>query len=56
MAEKENGNFIQPAISKFDGHYDHGAMLMENLLRSQEYWEIVNIGVPILVANATGER
>jgi hypothetical protein len=30
MAE---GNFVQPAIPRFDGHYDHWAMLMENFLR-----------------------
>jgi cation diffusion facilitator CzcD-associated flavoprotein CzcO len=34
MAE---GNFVQPAIPRFDGHYDHWAMLMENLLRSKDY-------------------
>ncbi|KAJ1399872.1 hypothetical protein SESBI_29994 [Sesbania bispinosa] len=33
MAE---GNFVQAAILKFDGHYDHWSMLMENLLRSKE--------------------
>ncbi|GKE35563.1 retrovirus-related pol polyprotein from transposon TNT 1-94, partial [Tanacetum coccineum] len=25
--------FVQPAIPKFDGHYDHWSMLMENFLR-----------------------
>ncbi|KAJ1397838.1 retrovirus-related Pol polyprotein from transposon TNT 1-94 [Sesbania bispinosa] len=42
MAE---GNFVQAAISKFDGHYDHWSMLMENLLRSKEYWSLVEEGV-----------
>lgn len=46
MEQKENGGFIQPAISKFDSHYDHWAMLIENLLRSKEYWEIVENGIP----------
>ena len=32
---------MQPAIPKFDGYYDHWAMLMENLLRSEEYWDLV---------------
>ena len=32
-----DGNYVQPAIPRFDGHYDHWAMLMENLLRSKEY-------------------
>ena len=33
----ESSNFVQPAIPKFDGHYDHWSMLMENFLRSKEY-------------------
>ncbi|KAG8474313.1 hypothetical protein CXB51_033967 [Gossypium anomalum] len=37
--------FVQPAIPKFDGHYDHWAMLMENFLRSQEYWSLVEIRI-----------
>uniref|UniRef100_A0A2N9GIX8 Integrase catalytic domain-containing protein n=1 Tax=Fagus sylvatica TaxID=28930 RepID=A0A2N9GIX8_FAGSY len=39
-------NFVQPAIPKFDGHYDHWSMLMENFLRSKEYWSLVETGVP----------
>ena len=39
-------NFVQPAISKFDGHYDHWSMLMENFLRSKEYWSLVETGIP----------
>ena len=37
----EARNFAQPSIPKFDGDYDHWSMLMENLLRSKEYWSIV---------------
>ncbi|KAJ8899056.1 hypothetical protein K2173_010209 [Erythroxylum novogranatense] len=33
--------FAQPAIPIFDGHYDHWSMLMENFLRSKEYWQVV---------------
>ncbi|GKV32516.1 hypothetical protein SLEP1_g41114 [Rubroshorea leprosula] len=33
--------FAQPAIPRFDGHYDHWSMLMENFLRSKEYWDVV---------------
>nr|KYP53713.1 hypothetical protein KK1_024287 [Cajanus cajan] len=33
------GAFIQPVVTRFDGHYDHWAMLMENFLQSKEYWE-----------------
>ena len=34
-------SFVQPAIPCFDGHNDHWSMLMENFLRSKEYWTIV---------------
>lgn len=40
----ETSNFAQPSIPKFDGDYDHWSMLMENLLRSKEYWSIVETG------------
>ena len=36
-----DSNFMQAAITRFDGHYDHWSMLMENFLRSKEYWPIV---------------
>ena len=39
-------NIVQPAIPKFDGHYDYWSMLMENFLRSKEYWNLVETGVP----------
>jgi len=39
-------SFVQPAIPKFDGHYDHWSMLMENFLRSKEYWSLVATGIP----------
>ncbi|CAI8615965.1 unnamed protein product [Vicia faba] len=32
------------SIPKFDGDYDHWSMLMENLLRSKEYWSLVEQG------------
>ncbi|GMI66347.1 hypothetical protein HRI_000304000 [Hibiscus trionum] len=38
-------NFVQPAIPRFDGHYDHWSMLMENFLRSKEYWHVVESGI-----------
>ena len=40
----ENNNYVQPAIPRFDGHYDHWSMLMENFLRSKEYWTLVETG------------
>ncbi|KAM2122529.1 hypothetical protein ACFX1Q_020194 [Malus domestica] len=39
-------SFVQPAIPRLDGHYDHWSMLMENFLRSKEYWGLVETGVP----------
>ncbi|KAJ1414137.1 Retrovirus-related Pol polyprotein from transposon TNT 1-94 [Sesbania bispinosa] len=38
------GSFVQPSIPRFDGHYDHWAMLMENFLRSKEYWSLIETG------------
>ena len=39
------GHFVQPTIPRFDGHYDHWSMLMENFLQSKEYWHIFESGV-----------
>ena len=38
-------SFVWPVIPRFDGHYDHWSMLMENFLRSKEYWIIFVSGV-----------
>lgn len=38
-------NYVQPAIPRFDGHYDHWSMLMENFLRLKEYWSVIETGV-----------
>ena len=40
-----DSNFVQAAIPRFDGHYDHWSMLMENFLRSKEYWSVVESGI-----------
>lgn len=40
-----DSNFVQAAIPRFDGHYDHWSMLMENFLRSKEYWPVVESGI-----------
>jgi hypothetical protein len=37
--------FVQPAITKFDGHYNQWSMLMENFLHSKEYWSLVENGI-----------
>ena len=38
-------SFVQPVIPRFDGHYDHWSMLMENFLRSKEYWSLIETGI-----------
>lgn len=40
--------FVQPAIPKFDGHYDYWSMTMENFLRSKEMWGLIEDGIPAL--------
>ena len=40
-------SFVQPTIPRFDGHYDHWSMLMENFLRSKEYWSLVEKGISV---------
>lgn len=41
----DSNKYVQPAIPKFDGHYDHWAKLMENFLRSKEFWHLVEHGI-----------
>nr|DAD24066.1 TPA_asm: hypothetical protein HUJ06_025529 [Nelumbo nucifera] len=50
MSSASEGPFVQPAIPCFDGHYDHRSMLMENFLRSKEYWSLVETGYEELKA------
>ncbi|KAK3003670.1 hypothetical protein RJ639_018271 [Escallonia herrerae] len=45
VVSEPDTNFVQAAIPRFDGHYDHWSMLMENFLRSKEYWQVVESGV-----------
>lgn len=33
------------SIPKFDGDYEHWALLMENLLRSKEWWDLIATGI-----------
>ena len=40
----ELNHFAQPCIPKFDGDYEHWSMLMNNFLRSKEYWSVVESG------------
>jgi len=41
----DTSKYVQPAIPKFDGHYDHWAKLMENFLGSKEFWHLVENGI-----------
>jgi hypothetical protein len=52
----ESNNFMQLSILRFDGYYDHRAMLMENLLRSKEYWSLIENGVITAPVGATQEQ
>ncbi|MCI83995.1 retrovirus-related Pol polyprotein from transposon TNT 1-94, partial [Trifolium medium] len=47
---------MPPSIPKFDGFYDHWAELLENLLRSKEYWSLIEHGIVVAPANATQEQ
>ena len=47
--DNNNSSFVQAAIPKFDGYYDHWAMLMENFLRSKEYWDLIENGISMEV-------
>ncbi|TXG53855.1 hypothetical protein EZV62_019111 [Acer yangbiense] len=49
-------NFVQLSIPKFDGHYDHWSMLMENFLRSKEYWSLVENGIPATILHKDTEN
>ena len=42
-------SFVRPAIPKFDGYYEHWAILMENFMRSKEFWNLVEHGIPTIV-------
>jgi len=50
----ELGSFIQPAILKFDGHYDHWSMLMENFLRLKEFWCLIEEGILVPKDDGSG--
>jgi hypothetical protein len=52
----ESSSFAKHAIPKFDGFYEHWSMLMENLLRSKEYWNLIEVGVTVAPENATEEQ
>ncbi|XP_016649728.1 PREDICTED: uncharacterized protein LOC107881140 [Prunus mume] len=45
VSDKVTDNYVQLAILRFHGHYDHWSMLMENFLRSKEYWSLLETGI-----------
>ncbi|GAU26636.1 hypothetical protein TSUD_102440 [Trifolium subterraneum] len=49
-------SFLPPSIPKVDGFYDHWAELMENLLRSKDYWSLIETGVIVAPENPTAEQ
>jgi hypothetical protein len=53
MAESSD---FKLTIPRFDGFYDHWAMMMENLLRSKEYWHLIEVGVTPAPTNPTAEQ
>ncbi|CAM9000412.1 unnamed protein product [Rhodiola kirilowii] len=40
----DNNNFTALCVPKFDGDYDNWSLIMENLLKSKEYWSMVEYG------------
>jgi len=40
----DSGSFTTPCVPKFDGDYEHWSLVMENLLRSKEYWSAIQSG------------
>jgi len=40
----DSGSFAAQCVLKFDGDYDHWSLVMENLLRSKEYWSAIQSG------------
>ncbi|GAU39416.1 hypothetical protein TSUD_323640 [Trifolium subterraneum] len=49
-------SFLPPSIPKFDGFYDHWAELMENLMRSKDYWSLIETGIIVAPENPTPEQ
>ncbi|PNX69581.1 retrovirus-related Pol polyprotein from transposon TNT 1-94 [Trifolium pratense] len=52
----DESKYSQSRVPKFDGHYDHWSMLMENLIRSKELWSSIEEGVTMAAANTTAEE
>ncbi|KAJ0857307.1 hypothetical protein HanRHA438_Chr13g0588531 [Helianthus annuus] len=42
--EDEHATFRVPSVPRFDGDYNHWCMVMETLLRSKEFWDVIEQG------------
>ncbi|CAJ2635927.1 unnamed protein product [Trifolium pratense] len=54
MAEATKYNHTK--VPKFDGYYEHWAMLMENLIRSKELWSLIEPGITVAPPDATANQ
>ncbi|XP_045802529.1 uncharacterized protein LOC123896147 [Trifolium pratense] len=54
MAEATKYNHTK--VPKFDGYYEHWAMLMENLIRSKELWSLIEPGITAAPPDATADQ
>lgn len=52
----DSSKLLTPAIPKSDGFYDHWVILVENLLRSKEYWNLIESEVTIAPLETTPEQ
>ncbi|MCI21134.1 retrovirus-related Pol polyprotein from transposon TNT 1-94, partial [Trifolium medium] len=52
----EENKYLHTPVPKFDGYYEHWAMLMENLIRSKELWSLIENGVTVAPTNATADQ
>ncbi|CAN1139556.1 hypothetical protein LINPERPRIM_LOCUS23982 [Linum perenne] len=52
----DNSGLAQVCIPKFDGGYEHWSLVMENLLRSKEYLQVVSDGFKESAEGEESER
>jgi hypothetical protein len=38
---KDENNFVQPTIPRFDGHYHHWSVFIESFLHSKKHYSLV---------------
>lgn len=41
----ESSSPVAPAVPRYDGHYDYWSLLMDNFLKSKEFWYVVKDGI-----------